>query len=227
MESASPGVFRMILVPSLITLGVTVLRLIGELRNWPDPFFRKSAGGFGSIVGIAWLALIFAIYFAIKLQNAGKSFERPGRAIGFTFLSIILCIAGMALIFHDETNPKPLMQFAGVIVGLGSITVMRFAWPAYWNVMLAYALAARIPVIIIMYLAMQGNWGTHYDVAPPGSSYADWQTKFIQIGLLPQLLLWIPYTISLCGLFGIVTVALRRRRLGSDHDKLLQTSKIA
>ena len=212
MENAAPSVFRMILVPSLITLGITVLRLIGELQNWPEPLFKKSAGGFGSIVGIAWLALVFAIYFAIRLQNAGKSFSSTGKAIGFTVLSLILCIGGMSLFFHGGSNPKPLFQLVGIVVGLGSIAAMRFAWPDYWNVMLAYSLAARIPVIIIMYLAMEGNWGTHYDVAPPDMSFADWQTKFLQIGLYPQIFLWIPYTITLCGLFGIITVAIRKRR---------------
>lgn len=212
MENATPSVFRMILVPSFITLGVTVLRLTGELQNWPAPLFKKSAGGFGSLVGIAWLALVFAIYFAVRLQNTGKSFASTGKAVGFTVLSLILCIGGMSLFFHNETNPKPLFQLAGIVVGLGSIAAMRFAWPAYWNVMLAYSLAARIPVIIIMYVAMQGNWGTHYDVATPEMSFADWQTKFIQIGLYPQIFLWIPYTISLCGLFGIITVAIRKRR---------------
>jgi hypothetical protein len=34
-------ILKLILVPSLITLAVTILRVVGELQNWPAPFFSK------------------------------------------------------------------------------------------------------------------------------------------------------------------------------------------
>jgi hypothetical protein len=76
--------------------------------------------------------------------------------------------------------------------------------------MMAYALAARIPIIIVMYFAIKGNWGTHYDSPGPAFVPADWWTEFIHTGLFPQLFLWVPYTVVLCGLFGVITAAIKK-----------------
>ena len=49
------------------------------------------------------------------------------------------------------------------IVGLA---IGILAWPALGRTLLAYGLAARIPVALLMLVAMLGNWGTHYDARP-------------------------------------------------------------
>ncbi len=212
MTSASPSILNRILIPSLITLAVTVLRLIGELQGWSEVLFRKSAGGFGAIVGIAWLALIFAIYFAVQLQNEGRIFERSGRAIGLTILSLLIVHGGALIWSRDLAHPNLPLEAVGILVTIAGLYVMRIAWPAYWNVMIAYALAARVPVILVMYLAIKGDWGTHYDAPAPGLTFTEWQTEFIQTGLIPQLFLWVPFTVVICGLFGVITAAVRKRR---------------
>jgi hypothetical protein len=104
-----------------------------------------------------------------------------------------------------------LKMMAGFLVISAALYVMRLAWPAYWNAMLAYALAARIPVIIIMYLAMQGNWNTHYDAAPPNIVYPNLMTKFLALGLFPQIFFWIPFTVILCGLLGTIAAAIGKQ----------------
>ena len=71
------AVGRLVLVPALITLAVTVLRLVGELMRWDPRFFSREAGGAGAIVGIVWLVPVFGVYFARKLVSAG---EGPGGA---------------------------------------------------------------------------------------------------------------------------------------------------
>src|SRR5881409_1708216 len=43
---------RLVRVPALITLGVTLLRLIGELQGWSPALFSRQAGGGGALVGI-------------------------------------------------------------------------------------------------------------------------------------------------------------------------------
>jgi hypothetical protein len=64
-------------------------------------------------------------------------------------------------------------------------------------------LAARIPVAILMIFAFRGNWGTHYDALPPGySGPMELWPKWIFLGLIPQMFLWVPFTMvagSLCG----------------------------
>ncbi len=205
-------VWKMILVPSLITLAVTLLRLVGELRGWSDLFFRRSAGGFGAIVGITWLAVLFAVYFAIQLQREGDVPSKPSRSILLALLALALTFVGFNVMYIGYPDPGSLTQAVGASIIIAALYVMRLSWPSYWKVLCAYAVAARLPVIVIMYYAIKGNWGTHYDVVPPGGTFPDWQTKFVQIGLLPQVFLWIPFTVILCGLFGVITVAICQRR---------------
>jgi hypothetical protein len=97
---------------------------------------------------------------------------------------------------------------AFAIVGL-AIGIM--AWPALGRTLLAYGLAARIPVALLMLVAMLGNWGTHYDARPstPRMSTLGW---WVGIGLAPQLSFWMWYTIVFGALFGIVAAAIARRR---------------
>ena len=55
--AGSKSVWSLIVIPALITLAVTLLRLVGDLEHWPSPWFSNAAGGGGasvvlSIVGI-------------------------------------------------------------------------------------------------------------------------------------------------------------------------------
>ena len=213
METQETSVARLVLVPGIITLAVTVLRLVGELQHWPSVLFSRSAGGGGAIVGIAWLAFIFAVYFAVKLQRGGQGLQNSGKAIGLAVLALVIFIAGAFLPFlagGATVLRLSMLGGLGALLSVVAIIVMRQAWPAYWNVMLAYALIARVPVIIVYFLAIEGNWNTHYDALPPGLTVEG--PKFVLLGLLPQLFLWVPWTMIFCGLIGVVTAAILRRR---------------
>ncbi|HUL76166.1 MAG TPA: hypothetical protein VL691_02800 [Vicinamibacteria bacterium] len=98
---------------------------------------------------------------------------------------------------------------AFAIVGLA---IGILAWPALGRTLLAYGLAARIPVALLMLVAMLGNWGTHYDAHPstPQMSALGW---WVGIGLVPQLFFWMWITIVFGALFGIVAAAIARRRI--------------
>ena len=50
--SQETNVRQLILVPAVITLGVTLLRLVGELAGWSPALFNREAGGGGALVGI-------------------------------------------------------------------------------------------------------------------------------------------------------------------------------
>ena len=76
------------------------------------------------------------------------------------------------------------------------------------RIQLAYGLAARIPVAIVMLIAIYANWGTHYDVAPPtGLPDVGPFLKWVIIGLLPQMTTWIAFTILVGALFGAIIAA--------------------
>ena len=213
------SIAHLILVPSVITLAVTILRLVGELKGWSDFWFSPKAGGNGAPIGISWLVPIFGIYFAMKLAREGEGPERVGRAVGFAFLGLLLFVASMAIPVMIFKEPGNLGLIVGASVGcIVTMFVVRGAWPALFKTLLAYGFAARIPVAILMLIAIRGNWGTHYDV-PPNAQFPvmHWFTKWVVIGLLPQMFIWIAFTITIGLLFGTISAALfHRRREGSE-----------
>ena len=209
--SARPG--HLILVPAVITLAVTLLRLVGELLDWSPRLFSKEPGGGGSLVGIAWLVPVFGAWFGWKLARSGERPGSLGRPLGLTVLALALLpasgfVAGRLGI--DQRSLATLGIFA--VVSVAGLGVALLAWPALGRVLLAYGLAARIPVVLVMLAAILGNWGTHYDAPPPGVPEMSGLWKWAVIGLLPQMTIWLWFTSVIGGLFGVVAAALAGRR---------------
>src|SRR5712691_7636972 len=180
---------KLVLVPALITLAVTLLRLTGELMHWSKALFNPAAGGGGAIVGIAWLVPVFGIYFGLKMAGAGLAPAAVGPAIGYSLLGFAVVPAlGFAAVKLGGLSPQGFGLFAVLIVLaiVGAVIAYR-AWPALGRVLLAYGLAARVPVAIVMLVAILGNWGTHYDVTQPNFPAMSPIAKWLLIGLLPQL----------------------------------------
>jgi hypothetical protein len=203
---------KLIMVPAVITLAVTLLRLVGELMHWSPTLFNPAPGGGGAIVGIAWLVPIFGIYFAMKLAGSGELPASAAAAIGYPLLGGLLLPAIGFVASKLGVGPQSFTMFGVFIVAsiVGGLIAFR-GWPAMGRTLLAYGLAARIPVAIVMLLAILGNWGTHYDVPPPGFPAMGPIPKWLLIGLLPQMTIWIWYTIAVGALFGGLFVALTRR----------------
>ena len=212
MTNGSTGIWKLILVPSLITLAVTVVRLIGELNHWNETFFRRAAGGAGAVVGIVWLAFIFAIYFALKVHCSGAALPGAGKAFLWTLVAFAVFVGGEFLQYGGIQSHSTFKVAAGVIAVVIAILIMRMAWPSYWTVLTAYALAARIPVTIIAFFALRGAWGTHYDAIPPEFASFGFAAQFLYLAVMPQLTFWVAFTVILCGLFGIVAGAVAKGR---------------
>jgi len=202
---------RLIRIPALITLAVTILRLVGELQEWSPRFFSRQAGGAGAIVGIVWLVPIFGVYFAVKLAKGG-AMPGAGRVIGYSALA--LGLAALAIFVTIKTIANQRAQFGMFLVAAVVASVIAYrGWPALGRVLLAYGLAARVPVAVVMLIAIYANWGTHYDVAPPNFPEMSPLAKWFMIGFIPQIFLWIPFTICVGALFGGLTLlAVGRRR---------------
>lgn len=213
-ESAGKvSIIRLIALPAAITLAVTILRLVGELQHWPSSLFNPSPGGDGSIVGIVWLAPIFGIYFAVKLAGSDPN-ARPVRAILMSLVGLGVMFVGVVVvssIWKEPGTPGSILVInaVGAIAGL----IQFFGWPMLSRALLAYGLAARIPVVIVMFLAIRGDWGTHYDAPPPAwPAGSGWFSEFLLTGFLPQLMIWIGFTLVAGSLFGGIVAALARRR---------------
>jgi hypothetical protein len=210
-ENAHTG--KLILVPAVITFAVTLLRLVGELQGWSPALFNREAGGGGALVGISWLVPVFGGWFGWKLAKSGGGPGKVGRALGIAILAFALMpVVGFAA-YKAGASPQSLVTFGlYVTVSIVGLVIGLRAWPALGKVLFQYALAARIPVILVMLVAMLGNWGTHYDVPPPNFPEMGTLAKWFMIGVVPQLSIWIWYTVVVGMIFGVVAAAVAGRR---------------
>lgn len=148
----------------------------------------------------------------MKLLRAGLDPRSAWRALAFGVLGAAILVGGTAL---GEKLPFAsgfygrLLYIWAVFALAGIVTLP--GWPALFKVQLAYAYAARIPVVVVMLVAFQQNWATHYSAAPtdtpPGMTL--WP-KFLWLGFFPQLILWIGYTLVSGMLLGGIVALLGR-----------------
>ncbi len=203
---------RLIFVPSIITLAITILRLVGELQHWSSRWFSATPYGAGSLVGITWLAPVFGIYFALKISRAGQRPKSLMRAIGLAVVAVGLFLVTVMMGF--KLAPK---NFLALLIMWWTFAVIVAAlqyagWPALFKSLFVYALAARVPVTAIMFFAMRGQWGTHYDWVNSLFPYSGFWARWVWLALIPQLTLWVGYTIVVGMLFGILAAAVVRSR---------------
>jgi hypothetical protein len=206
-------VLRLVIVPAILTLAVTILRLIGELRHWPAKWFSPETGGIHPsgvswVVGITWLAAIFGAYFALRLARTGKAPRSLGKAAAFAALGVLIFLTYRSVAeFIIRSFDLHFPQYLILVWFLWSVAaaIQYFGWPELFKVLLTYAYAARIPVAIVMLLAMLGNWGTHYDyvgVQIPLSGIS----RYLWLAFFPQLVAWVGFTITLGSVAGVLAV---------------------
>ena len=214
-ESTGVSTFKLILVPAVISLAVTGLRLVGELSGWSETWFSTATGfivprGMTWLIGITWLALPFGFYFGWRLSAEGRPPASTRRALGFASGGLALALVyvfwlGKILPFGWPQRLIPMWLVMAIAAGIQSL-----GWPVLFKTLLAYGFASRIPVVIVMFLAMLGSWGTHYDyVNGPQLELAFWP-KFLWMAFFPQLVLWVAFTILIGSVAGCVGNAFRR-----------------
>ena len=210
-DTSRPTTRDLVLVPAIITLAVTALRLVGELQQWSPALFSRAGGGGGAIVGISWLPLVFGVYFAWRLAGAGAGPASAGKAIGLAVLG--LAIVPAALFTANKLGASQTgMIVTACIVFLGAGIVASLGWRTLGRTLFVYALAARVPVAALMLPAIIGKWGTHYDALPPNFPAMGPVQTWLFIGLFPQMTLWIGFTLVAGMLLGSITGAIVRGR---------------
>ncbi len=208
VSDASPRIGQLILVPALLTLGITFLRLAGELAHWSPRFFSAAPGGGAAVVGISWLPFLFGPYFAIKLAKSGHGAASAWKAFGLTVLGMVITVGGGFIGFAPQVN-FPLRQALGILLIILGPSLLMVGWPALFKTLIAYGYAARIPVAVIMFFALRGNWGTHYDGLPPDyTGPASLLGKYLLVAIVPQMILWIAFTILVGAFVGCLVAAL-------------------
>ena len=196
-----------------VTLVVTFVRLGGELLEWSPWLFGRVAGGGLALVGIAWLVPILGFSFGYRLARAGVRPSSLVRAVGWpigALVSVPVLVWLGSRLASTETSQDHFVLWA-VVSGLAAACAL-VAWPALGRVLLVYALAARLPVVVIMWFAIQGDWGTHYDAPPPGFPAVPPMARWLWTGVLPQMTIWIAWTVVVGMLFGAFGWVVAERR---------------
>jgi len=206
----------LVLGPSLIALAVTLLRLAGELGHWSDRWFSPETGGIvprgpSWLFGITWLAAPFGAYFAIRLARAGEGTLRPWRTLGWSAAGLVLVLAGLRLVWRLPIPFPPILIMVWLVMIAGAALAWA-AWPALGRTLLFYGLASRLPVVVLMFLAMRGNWGTHYDyVGVPFALALPFWPRFWWLAFFPQLVFWVGFTVLLGSVAGSLAIVLFMR----------------
>jgi hypothetical protein len=210
-SDSSLDIRGLILVPAVITLGVTLLRLAGELAHWSPRFFSAAPGGGAAVVGISWLPFLFGPYFAWKLTRSGQGGSGVWKTLGLAFLGLAVMLSGAFVGFASPFR-FPGREILGILLIVLAPTLVTLGWPALFKVLVAYGYAARIPVAIVMLWALRGHWGTHYDALPAHySGPTSFLGQYMVIAFLPQMVVWIAFTVLVGTLAGALVTAVAFR----------------
>jgi hypothetical protein len=192
-------------IPAFVSLGVTLLRLVGELRDWPKPLVNNDVCG-KAILGVVWLVPIFGIYFAVKLFHAGHAPQRFARPMLLAVSALALKLAGTFVMESQEMTYIPRLS-TNFIVTLIGLVLSAKAWPSLSKALLVYGYLSRIPIAIVQYLAMRGRWGTHYDALDPGFPSIGFWPTFFRVSFVPNIFFMEVYTVIVGALVGIAAFA--------------------
>jgi hypothetical protein len=191
-----PPLPTLLLWPTLLTLAVTLLRFAGELGGWSPEYFSRLPGGGLSPLGITWLAPLVGFTFGWRLERAGVRSPSPAVALGVPAAAVVVgplvAVAGGRLFRTSWASNFTLWAVVSVVVA----AVVLAAWPALGRVLLAYAYAARIPVVLVMAVAIWKHAGTHYDLPPPGFPAMPPLRRWLWISVLPQMTIWVAWTMA-------------------------------
>jgi hypothetical protein len=198
METAPPRVLALVLVPALATLVVTLLRLVGELNGWgPLLVGTRRGGGEGGLIAITWLMFVFGFWFGIRLQRGGAGVANRGRALLLSLGAVVVlmgCMAGLSaaglIEFPNEEKPVVPHGAPYLLTALVLATAVSFlAWRRAAFTLLAYAVLARIPVVVVTWLAVERDWDTHYAKLAPGFVAPPREELFFNL-MMPQITFW-------------------------------------
>lgn len=211
---------RLLALAAGITLGVTLLRLAGEMAQSSPALFNREPGGPLALIGIVWLIPVFGVVFALHLARHGQGPASVPKALGGGALAFVvntvLFVAAIKL-----WPASPVAQLA--VFGVGSwiaIAIARPGWPSLWRALLAYGFAARVPVLVVMFFAIFLGWDSHYAKPRPDFPAMGHWGLFLWTAVLPQATIWIYLTVVGGILFGAAAVGLQRRLGGRAEGRL-------
>lgn len=214
MTAASPTL-RLLLWPSLLTLVLSVARLVGEVQGWLPP----TSGGALHPLGIVWCVFVFGAWFGWRLLRAGLG-PRVRRPWAWALVALLAFAGTVMWRFRpflgagtDDATFQQLRTAVLVIVSvvLAAGALMFVVWPRLAWLMLLYGLLARGTVVALTILAKQRGWNTHYTKFGPSGIERDMGDTIVSASVA-QFGGWVPFTIVGGVLAGSVVAAARRAR---------------
>jgi hypothetical protein len=198
-----------------VALATTLVRLAGERLGWSATWFSRDTGGIvpsrlGWVVGITWLALPFGIWLALRLVGREEPPVSARQAFGFPLLGAITFYSLLRLAPHLG------LDFPGMLLpiwaaALAGAALAWYGWPALGRQLFVYGLLSRVPVVVVMFLALRGQWGTHYDyVDAPAVRQMPLGRAFFWLALVPQLVFWVGFTVIAGTLAGAAAALVAR-----------------
>lgn len=200
---------RPLLLAALITLGVTAVRVVGELRGWGALWFGGSSAGAGAVVGIVWLVPLFGFWFGRRLQQTGRGPTSMRRATVAPLVGVLGAIgvtaASLTFLQLEKTTIFEVITIAWPVAGLGAL----YGWPRLFGTNLAYGVLARAPIVALTYYAIAEGWDTHHTALAEGAPTVD-DAGRARILVVAQACLWLPFTALVGGVFGALGAASAR-----------------
>ena len=217
MSDSKPSTLRTILWPSLITLAMTITRLVGELQGW----ITNESGGAGHLLGISWLIFVFGAWFGFRLSRNGSSPRLKPAAIWALVpaLAIVGTFAyrmnGVDLKDTSTAAQEGIMttlQIASMVAGGGALLALVI-WTRLAFTLFAYGLFARAGVMVVTWLAKDQGWNTHYTkIGPTGIEKEMAET--LALTSFAQFCLWVPFTVVFGTLMGCLFAARAKTKKG-------------
>lgn len=222
MPDKPAGVWSLVLVPAAVTLAVTIVRLFGELQGWNNVWINNAGAGPDSrpgLFGITLLIPIFGFWFGWRLRRGTGGPAHAGKAALFYALGAGVLFGGFLGAMSMGLIGMPTAEAPGVPTGMAwamavvvaAIAVALVAWPRLSVTLLVYALLARIPVIVVTFLAVANDWDTHYAKLAPNFALPAGTSKAMFLSM-PQSTFWIAFTMLVGGLTGCLGAAMARRK---------------
>jgi len=201
----------MLLVLGVLTLVVTVVRLIGELNHWNPTWFGTEAGSPMNPFGIVWLVPVVGLLLGRRLAQGGGA---PKFVAGFfvPMFGFLMLMASMGMLGDNFEGEQLIEVMDYVMLGAPVLSLLAlFVWPRAFVAMLAYAVLARVPVMLIQYLDIQNGWQTHYGKVHEAFAGRDADARIWML-TKAQLCFWMSFTVLLGCAFAAVGAATARRR---------------
>lgn len=222
MANSPRGIWSLVLVPALLSLVVTIVRLVGEWNGWNDALFNNAGPDpkqQQGLFGITVLIPVFGFWFGWRLRRDTGAPAHAGKAALIYLVGPALLAGGFGAALGLGWITLPSDGQPGVPTGLPwalgilgvAIAAMFAAWPRLSATLFLYALLARLPVVAITFVAVAKGWGTHYEKLPPNFVLPPDADKALFLSM-PQLTFWPFVTVFVGGLCGCLAAALARKK---------------